>query len=161
AMDGARYSAFNFFRDLREGAGILDSLTKALDNFADALFDVISQQLIEGWLGKAGTTGKGSWLGGLIGSFFGFGGGKATGGWAAANSMYQVNERGFEMATVGGNDYLLTGPRPVHITQSSQLRGGGGVNQTFIVQGVIDQRTRAQLEQQTGTAARRALARNG
>ena len=91
-----------------------------------------------------------------------FGGGKANGGWAQANTMYEVNERGLEMATVRGRDYLLTGNSPVQITPNSRL-GGGGLNQinNFTVQGRIDRRTQDQLAQDVGRKASVAARRNG
>ena len=41
--------------------------------------------------------------------------------------MFEVNERGLEMATVRGRDYLLTGSNPVEITPNHRMGGAGGV----------------------------------
>ncbi|HVI59325.1 MAG TPA: hypothetical protein VM619_10730 [Luteimonas sp.] len=160
-MDNARAVAYDFLMDLpRKGKGawqdFLDNLTDMLDRWA-------AKGIVDQLFGPQGTTGQGTtgggWLSSLIGAFAGSGSsqgslidlfsggwGFADGGTMAANSFARVNERGFEMATVGGNDYLLTGNRPVKITSHERL-GGGGVTQnvTFNVQGVIDRRTKDQI----------------
>lgn len=160
-MDGLRDSARGFFDDLREGVSIWDALREAADRFADTIFNLLADGVIEQLFGKRGDPAGGS-AGGWMGSFFGalFGGGRASGGSTAPNTVYRVNERGFEMATVGANDYLLTGNKPVQITPHDRI-SGGNLTQQFIVQGVLDNRTATQLEQKSGTAARRAMARNG
>ena len=72
-----------------------------------------------------------------------------------------VNERGFEMASVGGRDYLLTGSNPVEITPNHRL-GGSGVSQVnnFMLAAPTDPRTQAQIAQKVQFQGRRAQARN-
>lgn len=90
-----------------------------------------------------------------------FGGGRANGGWTNANSIYEVNERGIEMATVRGRDYLLTGNSPVHITPNERLGMGG--NRTTVVnmtlQGKVDRRTESQIAREV-SIQQRVAARN-
>lgn len=132
-MDAARDSVKGFFTDIYEGASAWDAAKNALDRFADALFDLAASKVIEQLFGKMGTTQSGSsgnWLTQLIGAFAGaFSGspGAASGGWRSAHSMFEVNERGLEMATVRGRDYLLTGSNPVEITPNHRMGGAGGV----------------------------------
>jgi len=132
-MDAARDSVKGFFTDIYEGASAWDAAKNALDRFADALFDLAASKVIEQLFGKMGTTqsgGSGNWLTQLIGAFAGaFSGspGAASGGWRSAHSMFEVNERGLEMATVRGRDYLLTGSNPVEITPNHRMGGAGGV----------------------------------
>ena len=126
-MDGLRSTARGFLGDLREGVGVWDSLTNAANSFADVLWDMASRKLIENLFGQDGDKGGGGFgdaIGGLLGSLFG--GGKASGGWAMPNTVYEVNERGMEMASVGGRDYMLTGSKPVQVTPNNRLRNGGG-----------------------------------
>src|SRR5690606_25453268 len=84
----------------------------------------------------------GGWLSALFGSsgssqgsimdLFSGSWGFAGGGTMPAYSAARVNELGMEMASVGGNDYLLTGSRPVEITAHRDLgRGGASVTQIF------------------------------
>ena len=65
---------------------------------------MIAERWIQQLFGATGTTGSSTTGGNFFGSLIGalFGGGKAAGGWAMPNTMYEVNERGFEMASVGG-----------------------------------------------------------
>src|SRR5690606_14017186 len=106
----------------------LDDLTAQLNRWA-------ANGIVDQLFGKQGTTGQGTAGGGWLSALFGSSGssqgsimdlfsgawGFADGGTMAGNSFARVNERGFEMATVGGNDYLLTGNRPVKITPHERL----------------------------------------
>lgn len=79
---------------------------------------MIADRWIEKIFGQQGSAGLGSsggeLLGGILGAFFGPNiTGFASGGWAPANGLFEINERGFEIATVGNKDYMLTGPSPV------------------------------------------------
>ncbi len=157
--------------------GMSDALTdfvtgakSAKEAFADFFNDMaakITRMIAERWIeqafGQQGSSGGGTQGGNWIGAIFGalFGGGKASGGWAAANTMYEVNERGFEMASVGGRDYLLTGSNPVHITPNHALSGGGmnQVNQ-FHFAAPTDPRTQIQVAARVGFETRRAQRRN-
>lgn len=111
-------------------------------------------------MGDTAGGSAGSWIDVLAGFF---GGGKATGGWAMPNTLYQVNERGMEMATVRGRDYLLTGSSPVEITPNHRIGTAGGFSQTLnvTVAGRPDRRTPEQIGRAAGREAARAMARTG
>ena len=111
------------------------------DKAVQAMFDAFSGT---GSGGSSSSKGGGFDWGALIGAFFG--GGKASGGTARANTMYEVNERGFEMATVGGRDYMLTGNNPVQITPNHQLGGGGNTqNNQFVFAAPTSPKTQTQI----------------
>lgn len=147
------------------------SVTDVLKNFFDTLAQQIARSIADGWAEKisglikgsastsnSGTsTGSGNFFANLLGSLFG--GQRAAGGSAMAGKIYEVGEYDRpEMFMSRGRQYLIPG------NQGSVVPMGGGrgnVTQQFYVQGVLDSRTRMQLEQKTGTAARRAMARNG
>lgn len=155
--------------DVTSGA---KSATDALKDFFDNLNRQILRNITDDWAnsitdalkgfaGKAGAGGGGGFWGSILGAF-GFGGGRASGGGVSPFSAVEVNERGFEMATVRGRDYLLAGNSPVQITPNHQL-GGRQMQQTnnFIVQGRIDRRTQDQIAQDVGRRASSASRRNG
>lgn len=184
-MDEARDSARGMFTDIYNGANAWDAVKEAFDRFADAVFDFASKKVIEQLFGQMGTSQTGSSGGGfwdMIGQFVGawaggaggggasaaggggqfgwIGAGYADGGLMPANSIARVNERGMEMATVGGKDFLLTGRDPVFITPHHLLgaqrrssgddaRGGRGdsvvVHQTINVPHTPDYRTSNQI----------------
>jgi hypothetical protein len=162
-MDGFRDGFSNFFQDVISGTS---SVSDAFKNMLDDINRMILQRIADNWVeqlfGAMGTNQTGS-TGGWLSMFAGlFGGGKANGGWAAANSLYEVNERGLEMATVNGRNYMLTGNSPVQVTPNHML-GGSGVSQVnnFNVVGRIDRRTQDQIAQEVGRKASVATRRNG
>jgi len=66
-------------------------------------------------------------IGGIFGSVLGaigFGAPKANGGSVSAMSLQRVNERGFEVFTTGGQDWLMTGGRGGTVTPNSQVNLG-------------------------------------
>jgi hypothetical protein len=165
-MDTFRTEASNALADVVSGTKSLsDAFKDMFDNIAQRITQMIADRWIEQMFGEMGSTGGGTSGGGWLAAIAGlFGGGKASGGWTSPNTMYEVNERGFEMATVRGRDYMLTGSNPVHITPNHQLAGmGGGVSlsQTFVVQGTPDNRTREQMARTSGREAARGIARTG
>jgi hypothetical protein len=165
-MDTFRTEASNALADVVSGTKSLsDAFKDMFDNIADRITQMIADRWIEQLFGEMGSTGGGTSGGGWIAAIAGlFGGGKASGGWTSPNTMYEVNERGFEMASVRGRDYMLTGSSPVHITPNHQIAGAGGgvsLNQTFVVQGTPDRRTREQMARESGREAARGIARTG
>lgn len=88
-----------------------------------------------------------------------FGGAMAGGGQTMANRAYLVGENGPEMFVPRGAGAVL----PNEVTRN-MIGGGRGdftqVNNTYI-SGPTNRRTPQQIEQATGRAARRAMARNG
>lgn len=53
-----------------------------------------------------------------------FGGPRAAGGSVNSGSFYRVNERGTELLTVGGSDYLMMGANSGRVTPAGQSRPG-------------------------------------
>lgn len=161
-MDGFRDSFQNFFADVISGT---ESVSDAFKNMLDDINAMILRRITENWVeqlfgafgSNQGGAAGGNWFNMIAGIF---GGGKASGGIAHANRLYEVNESGMEMASVNGRDYLLTGSKPVQITPNS---GMGGMQQTnvFTIQGKIDRRTEDQIVQQVGRRTQMAMARNG
>jgi len=163
-LDELRYSAVDTLTDIVTGAkSAKDALKDFFDNLAAMVTRMIAERWIQQLFGSPGTTGANTSGGNFFGSLIGmlFGGGKASGGWAMPNTMYQVNERGFEMASVGGRDYLLTGDSPVNITPNHML-GGSGMTQVnnFNYAAPYDQRTAQQTAQRVAFETRRASSRN-
>lgn len=161
-MDGARDSFATFFEDVIGGT---KSVSDAFKDMLDDINAMILRRITENWVeqlfgafgSNQGGAAGGNWFNMIAGIF---GGGKASGGIAHANRLYEVNESGMEMASVNGRDYLLTGSKPVQITPNS---GMGGMQQTnvFTIQGKIDRRTEDQIVQQVGRRTQMAMARNG
>jgi len=142
-LDGARDASRGFFQDLYEGKGVVDSLKDALGRLADAIFQWASSGVTDMLFGKQGSPQGGSaggWIGSLISGFFGgsggasqptyesiwnaFGGGSfASGGYPRPWTMNRVNERGPELLTVGGKDFLMMGSQGGKVTPNHQLGG--------------------------------------
>lgn len=165
-MDDFRSSLADTFVSVVDGSkSAKEAFTEFFDDMAAKITRMIAEKWIEKLFGSQGSTGSGTSGGDVIGGLFGaiFGGGRASGGVAMPNTLYEVNERGFEMATVGGRDYMLTGNSPVQITPNERVRAGRTANltQTFIMQGKPDRRTREQLARDAGREARRGMSRTG
>ena len=183
-MDAAQQKA-SFYAEVQHDLSdsIYDFVTgaksakDAVKDFFDSVAQYITRMIADKWAEKiagmfsgasSGSSGGGSLWGEILGAFFSSGSigvtpGAASGGWRPGNSMFEVNERGFEMASVGGRDYMLTGSSPVQITPNHALprAGATGLTQNFYLPGPADLRTRTQLAQQTAVAGRTAMARNG
>lgn len=161
-MDGIRGEFSDFFTDVITGAeSVTDAFKSMMDNIARMITQRIADRWVEQLFGGFGSSAGGSaggWFSALMGMF---GGGKANGGWAQPNSIYEVNERGLEMATVRGRDYLLTGNSPVQITPNHRLAGGGGaqITQNFINPRMTNIQTDSQRAREEARKAQRALAR--
>lgn len=73
-------------------------------------------------------------------------GGRADGGPVGAGKMYEVNERGPELLTAGGRDYLMMGSQGGNVTPNHKLGASGGDKITIInqttgrVDSVVEQR---------------------
>jgi TP901 family phage tail tape measure protein len=143
AMDALRDAGRGIFDDLYAGVGIWDALKNAADDFAATLFRMVANNLVEKALGQQGTSGGGAgggWFSNLLGAFFGAKGGStssssagsflsafssggyAIGGVGQPGGLYRVNENGPEIASFGGQDYLMVGRQAV--TVSPMTNGG-------------------------------------
>lgn len=105
-------------------AGFIDGTKTATQAFQSFASSVVSQlakiaaqevasSLFKGIGGGAGDGGIFSMLGSI------FGGGKASGGPVAPNSLYRVNERGPEIFEQGGSQYLMTGSKGGNVIPNS------------------------------------------
>jgi len=155
-VDNVRDSVQGLFYDLKEGVGVWDSLTNAVNRFGDRLFDIASDGLIDQLFGKRGTGGGGDY-GDLIGGFFStfFGGAKAGGGDVFGDRAYLVGEQGPEMFVP------RTAGKIVPAGDTAMAMGGGGAGLTqvnnFNYQAPYDARTEEQKSAQLGFATRDAL----
>lgn len=158
-MDTFRSESSRALSDVIRGTKSLkDAFLDMLTAITDRITQMISERLIEQLFGQMGTTQSGS-SGGWISSLFGglFGGGRANGGMALPNKIYEVNERGIEMATVRGRDYLLTGNSPVEITPNHRLGFGGvSVTNNFAFAAPTSPKTQSQIAARVGYEIRRA-----
>lgn len=156
-MDDMRNEFSNFFEDIISGTeSVSDAFKNLLNGIANAITRFVSQRLVEQLFGEFGTMGGGStgWISSIAGIFAGR---RASGGWVGANSLVEVNERGFEMATVNGRDYLLTGNRPVEITPNHRLGvGGASVTNNFAFAAPTSPKTQSQIAARVGYEIRRA-----
>jgi hypothetical protein len=88
----------------------------------------MASQAIAAQLGQTlfGDFAKDGVFGGLVGKAIGWvmSPGKASGGPVGAYSLQRVNERGFEVFTTKGQDYLMTGASGGKVTPNSALGGG-------------------------------------
>lgn len=164
-MDDMRDSFANFFEDVVGGTkSIKDAFSSMLDDIAQMITRRIAQNWVDKLFGDMGSTGGGS----IGGNWFGqiakwIIGGKANGGWTSAHSVYEVNERGLEMATVRGRDFLLTGGSPVEVTPNHRLAfggGGGSVTQNFYNPVMSNLQTDSQRAREEARKAQKAMARN-
>ncbi|MFC0677529.1 hypothetical protein ACFFGH_06650 [Lysobacter korlensis] len=158
-MDDFRQGAANALTDFATGMkSAKDAAIDFFDSFAERITQMIAERWMEQLFGQAGTTGTGTsggnWIGMALGALFG--GGRAGGGRVDNSHGYLVGERGPELfipATAG---------TVIPAEQTRRMGGGGAtLNQTFVVQGAPDRRTREQLARESGRAAARGMARTG
>lgn len=159
AMDGFRDASRGFLDDLRDGVGVFDALSNAVDRLIDKLWDMSTNQLLDQLFGKKGDPAGGS-AGGSIWSLLGgfFGGTRASGGDVLANRWHIVGEDGPEVFVPRTAGTVL----PAAATEA--LAGGGGgralsVTQNFINPVLADRRSDTQRAAETARKLREA-ARN-
>jgi lambda family phage tail tape measure protein len=141
--------------------------------------------------GSSGGGGGGDIFGSLLGSLFGSFGGlsngaattaanlsggglddllkytgnfsrRAIGGPVSPNSVYQVAEKGPEIANIAGKQYLMTGKQGGQVSPMSAGGGAGGVTQniTYVLQNPASKETQAQISRRTYQAADMAYRKN-
>lgn len=149
--------------DIVEGT---KSAGKALKDFFSSLEHTLTtiiakrlfQQLFDSGNGGAVSgNGSGGWLGGAISAGLSalFGGGRASGGPVQRGRMYEVNERGPEVLSVGGRDLLIMGAQSGRITAAPSV-GSQQVTNNFLLQAPTEQRTQTQIAQRTEYGISRA-----
>ena len=159
-MDNIRSEFSNFITDVVDGTtSIKDAFKSMLDNINQMIAQKIADQWVEQLFGSMGSTNTGSsggWLATLAGMFAG---GRASGGWIGGGQFAEVNERGLEMATVRGRDYLLAGNSPVEITPNNRMGMGGQVSitQQFINPVMADRRSDSQRAAEAARRQREAM----
>lgn len=92
---------------------------------------IAAQKAIAGIAGSLFGAATGG-IGGLFGSLFG--GGRAHGGMVSPGKLYEVNEQGPELISVGGKDYLMSGAQAGYVTPGAaggSGSGGGGLSLTI------------------------------
>lgn len=173
-------------------SGIEDALAGAFSGSADGakrLFETIKSEALKLLVIKpimqqlVGAGGGNPWgaLAGAAGALFGGGSvgnagagdyssaglaaafGRASGGSVSAGSLHQVNERGPELVSTGGKDYLMMGGEGGFVTPvtpvtpaSTGNTGRGSVQVTYAPQITIDSRSdRVQIMQDVAALNRR------
>lgn len=109
-----------------------------------------------GGVGSIGNAGAGNYSAAGMAAAFG----RAGGGAVAAGSLHQVNERGPELVSTGGKDYLMMGGSGGFVTPVTPASTGGSsrgpVSITYAPQIQIDSRAdRAQIMQDVAALNRR------
>lgn len=143
---GAVRNAIGGLEDL--GTDLVTKGHADVRSYIDAVIaEFVRLQIIRPML--AGIFGTGG-AGGLVGQLFGraagasagfgtgtgfgnldIGGFLAGGGPAESGSLYRVNEKGPELLSVGGADYLMMGGQSGQVTPNDKLGGGKGVHITY------------------------------
>lgn len=143
--------------------GEMDDVAAMFKRMIDRMVaEAASAQLARKMFGtteEGGLSGTGGWAG-AVGTFIAglFGGGRASGGPVAANGLYEVNERGPELLTVGGRDFLMMGKTPGMVTPNHKL-GGVTNNITIHVRPTGNETADRRAAQQVALEVQRALAR--
>lgn len=165
-IDDLKGSLSDMFVDMVSGA---KSAKEAFKDFADNLFATalrfVADRAMKAFMDAlSGNTGAQSTAGGgggwqnLLASFLGgMGGGKALGGGVSPGQMYPVNERGPEVLSVAGRDYLMMGQQAGRVLPSA---GGVVVNNNFALAAPTSPRTQAQISSRVGFETDRAIKRN-
>lgn len=91
---------------------------------ARAALEIIARMAIINPLMNMLFGGFGGWV--PLPTFF-MGAGAAIGGTLGAGTVHPVNERGPELLSVGGSDYLMMGSQSGRVTSTENLGGGGNV----------------------------------
>lgn len=108
---------------------IIDRLASiAYDRYLAGAFDTFAKSIFNGFSGGSGSSGSGGggdWFGEAMAAAGIFG--MAGGGTARRGSLHEVNERGTELLTVRGRDYLMMGADEGLVTPAGQWQGGSSV----------------------------------
>ena len=164
-MDVLNRSTTNLFSDLMSGA---KSAKEAFGDFIDSILqgisNLVAQQLTQSLFSIGSTNGSGG-FGGFLMNFIGglFGGGRAIGGGVNKGMFYEVNEKGPELLSIAGKDFLMMGNQSGTITPNHMLAGksGGNTNNiTINVPPTTERRTAQQIAQRSQEKLRTATTRN-
>lgn len=127
-----------------------EAFTSLVNNIISDLMRMAVQDVFKSLFSGGGqaTGGVGFDFGSVISGLLS--GARANGGPVEAGKLYQVGERGDELYSANGNQYLIPGANGT-ITPNHKLGGGFVQNLTFNVAGQVDRRT----VDQTANEARR------
>lgn len=120
--------------------------------------------LSEGFnIGSDSGSGGGFWgnLMSAVGSYFSYGGGRASGGPVGPGSLYQVNENAPELLTFRNRTFLMMGSESGNVTPLRQGGGGTTIINNVNVQPTSTRRTAQQVATEVARKQRVATARNG
>lgn len=177
-MDDIRGSLGSGLSDLaRDFGNAGDIIKNTLDDIGAALTDFTARKLIEQAFGEMGTTGAGSagggWLNSLVstisGAWAGGGFGFASGGFTGSGAKHEV------AGVVHKGEYVLNADATRNLGRSylDRLNAGAApaesgrgtyspvLNQTFVVQGTPDNRTREMMARTAASEGMRGVARTG
>jgi lambda family phage tail tape measure protein len=151
-FNGASSSLSDFISGTKSAS---DALKSFLQSFEQQIDQAVSKQLLKSLFSIGDSSGgSGGGIFGAIGDFLGGGGfggsgsffGHANGGLAPSNSISRVNERGPELLTVGGKDYLMMGGQNGRITPNDRIsRAGVSQNNNFYLAAPTSQKTQNQI----------------
>ncbi|ODN41046.1 hypothetical protein [Piscirickettsia litoralis] len=115
-MEGSFSNAFTGI--VKGTATVSDAFSAMLNDMASEALSMSAKGIFKMALGAVAGSfgGGGSWFGGGATA-----GAKAAGGTVAADRLYRVNERGPELFSTGGKDYLMTGKKPGFVTPNHKL----------------------------------------
>lgn len=142
------------------------SAKDAFRGFIDDVFSQITkmvsqnlfQKLFGGMLG--GDSGGGFNFGSLLSGLFG--GGRASGGPVAPNTMYRVNEQGPELfKAANGEQFLMTGTQGGSVIPNGDLRGRGGQVVNVQIKGYVKPETPNQIAREVRRQSNIAASRFG
>jgi len=137
------------------------SFTDMADSIVNDITRIIIKQQLANLLTKSTGGSDSDGVGSFIASLLGSAPGKAVGGPVSAGGLYQVNERGPELLSVAGKDYLMMGGQGGSVTPNGGSASGGvNVINNFTINGPTDRRSQEQIAAQVGMATQRAMARN-
>jgi lambda family phage tail tape measure protein len=150
-----------------------DALKDFINNFEQQITQAVSKQLLKNLfnIGNDSGSSSGGWLSQLLSSFNNGGSsgssssvsdaigqyGWANGGTVPAGAFGRVVERGPELLSVGGEDYLMMGSQTGRVTPNNQLTGGGvNVTNNFNLAAPTNPLTQSQIANKATYEQRRA-----
>ena len=157
------------------------SFTSLANSAVADITRIIIKQQISNALGVAGSGGSSGGLMGLIGAGIGMFGGsgavasaasalsgyRASGGGVTGGGVYEVNEQGPELLTVGNRNFLMMGQQGGYVTPNSQISQGGSEAKTTNIYLTVqmpqggNRETALQLGRAAGRQIAIAQSRNG
>lgn len=161
-QDSLRDATKSSITGLINGTKSLKSaITDIFDSILSKITDIISTNFTNYLFGMSGSSQNGA-FGGFFNSFFSlFSGARANGGDVFPNSLYKVNERGPEILSIGGSDFLMMGKNGGKVlpnTNNNYNKNNQIVN--FNLNQNIDRRTQNQIAFETYRSMNLATSRN-